>query len=256
MRLRHEPIEIGAQRGAAIVGERRAHPAGERRVPRALEIAARRAPRPPASSAAAVDPGFSRELLVHASQDPPVDGAALGRAARVCAWRSSALAHQSSTRSCAGRPSSADRSTHRLEQLRPRRRSDRRDTALRPSPIVSSTRSRGIERARGSTSRSDSRACVEVARVRRSGGTARAECGRARHAPRRSAREPRAASRREPLGRLVLADVVQAARLGQRIGRGRRGPRQREQQQQHGETRAHGGDGSTSDSCALTHKCQ
>ena len=33
-----EPIEIGAKRGAAIAGERGAHPAGGRRVQRAIEI--------------------------------------------------------------------------------------------------------------------------------------------------------------------------------------------------------------------------
>ena len=130
-----------------------------RPAPRPTPPADRPAPRAAAASQYAAAPlaGMRRQLLVHARRgcaDRPPAGRSPGAA---CASRSSALAHQSSTRSRAS-PVSRSRLAQRSDRTRRRRRRTRRRRySASPRPTTYSVRSRGGKRC-GSSRRSRSRA--------------------------------------------------------------------------------------------------
>ena len=164
----HESIEIGAQRGAVIAVERRAHPGGQRRIPRRLQIALRRE-RPAASQyAAAALTGSLRQLLAHPRRESADRRAWRSMSGRGQASRSSALAHQSSTRSRAS-PAGASRDSQRpTRRRRPRRRTRPSKNSASPRPTTNSARSRGVEALRIDAAQALARAASDRRRPRSS----------------------------------------------------------------------------------------
>ena len=229
MRAQHEAIEIVAQRGAAVAGERRAHPAGLRRVPRRLQIALRRGPRPRASTPP------SRCRAASPARRPSGRGSADRRPAARCraaaARRDRARSPTSRARVRAPRPPARRRRRAPTRTRSAAAPDDPSKYSVSPSPTMNSMRSRGVEPL------ADRAGAAARARWSRSSDAALSR-NRSRYARAaiRSALSARAGVSRASLGgvhrRFELALVVEQARA-RRAGRGRRPPQRRSRRDQH-----------------------
>ena len=167
MRLRHQPIEIGAQRGAAVAVEPRAHPAGRRPPSQARSRSPRAAGGGDQPVGGRRETRIPRQLVLHPLDDARVDGRrVLGRLRlRLAIERGRPPVERAFVRRRRrAAPTVDDRSSSSAAAPK---RSSKYSTS--PSPTCSSTRSRGSS-GRGSRLRKDRARVARDRRARPSGG--------------------------------------------------------------------------------------